>query len=189
MLARSPAGADTSFCDFKGRKDRATVVTSAVGSPLANVRRVYAVGINQKDGKRVIRCREADTNLDGVKDLIRTYNEKGELLAEQGDSNYDGKIDIWLQFVRNKVARADLDHNGDGKVDEHKEFVGGVLSRAQRDTNYDGRMDSWEVYEEGRLNRIGSDLDGDEKVDRWYRDAELVRSEAAEPAQEATEAE
>lgn len=180
VLTAAASGADVSYCDFKGRKDRAQVVTTAVGSDKPNVRRVYAVGINQKDGKRILRCREADTNLDGVKDLIRTYNEKGELLAEQADSNYDGKIDTWLAFARGKVARADFDRNADGKPDEHEEYVAGVLSRVQRDVNFDGRTDAWEVYEEGRLNRIGLDLDGDAKVDRWYRDAELVRREEAE---------
>jgi hypothetical protein len=180
VFSRPVAGADTSYCDFKGRKDRHAVVTASMGTGQANVRRVYAVGINQKDGRRILRCREADTDLDGVKDVIRTFNEKGELIAEQADSNYDGKIDTWLQFVRNKVAKAELDNNADGKPDERKEYVAGVLSRVQRDVNFDGRMDAWEVYEEGRLNRIGQDLDGDEKVDRWYRDAELVRRDEAE---------
>jgi hypothetical protein len=178
-------GADDSHCDYKGRKDRVVMVTAATDTHAPNVRRVYAVGINQKDGKRILRCREADTNRDGMKDVFRTYNEKGEPIAEFSDSNYDGKVDTWLKFVRNKVSRADVDHNADGRPDEHREYVNGVLSRVQRDKNYDGKVDSWEVYEEGRLNRIGTDLDGDEKVDRWMRDTELVRRDEAEAKAEA----
>ena len=47
----------------------------------------------------VIICREIDTNLDGVKDIVRTYNEKGESLHEQADTNYDGRIDTWITFA------------------------------------------------------------------------------------------
>jgi hypothetical protein len=35
------------------------------------------------DRRRVLVCREVDTNLDGVKDVIRTFNEKGEAVREE----------------------------------------------------------------------------------------------------------
>lgn len=175
-------GADQSRCDFKGRTDRVVVVTKGPGAGHPNVRRVYAVGTDRKDGKRVLRCREVDTNLDGINDLIRTYNEKGEPLGEQADTNYNGRIDSWVQFANDRVAKAEFDRNADGKPDEFKVYSKGVLIRLQRDSRYDGKLDTWHVYEQGRLNRIGVDLDGDEKVDRWYRDEELRRQEEAEEA-------
>ncbi len=178
-------GADNSRCDYKGRSDRVAVVTKGPGAKHPNIRRVFAVGTDRKDGKRVLRCREVDTNLDGVNDLIRTYNERGEPLGEQADSDYDGRIDTWLTFARGQVVTAEYDRNGDGKADEFKTYSGGTLTRLQRDSTYDGLLDTWQVYENGRLNRIGVDLNGDEKVDRWYRDEEMRLRELAKEKAEA----
>ena len=46
-----------------------------------------------EDRHKVLICREIDTNFDGIKDVFRTYNEKGEAVKEEADSNYNGKID------------------------------------------------------------------------------------------------
>ena len=37
------------------------------------------------DRQRILVCREIDTNLDGIKDVVRTFNEKGEALREEAD--------------------------------------------------------------------------------------------------------
>jgi DNA-binding transcriptional MerR regulator len=183
-------GADQSRCDFKGRQDRVALVTQGAGAAYPNIRRVYAVGTDRQDGRRILRCREADTNLDGVNDLIRVYNDQGEPINEQTDSDYDGLIDTWTTFSRMVVAKAEVDRNRDGKPDEFRTYARGRLSRLQKDSNFDGLLDTWQVYEEGKLKRVGIDVNGDQRVDRWFRDeeqrrAELLREKAEVEAAEA----
>ena len=166
---------DRSQCDFKGRKDRDVQETTGPGAIQPNIRRVFAIiGIGE-DARRVLLCREVDTNLDGVKDVVRTYNDKGEAVHEKADTDYDGRIDTWITFARGRIAKVEEDTNGDGLPDEIRFYVDGQLSRVQRDTNHNGKPDVWEIYEKGRLARMGVDLDHDGHVDRWDRDEEAAR--------------
>jgi hypothetical protein len=162
-------GVEDTRCEFRGRKDRVAVLTVGRGAKAENVRRVYAVG-TEKDGRRVLRCREVDTNLDGSKDVVRTYDAEGSPELEQSDSDYDGRIDTWVEFRGGEVTRTLYDVNDDGKPDEFQTYSGGRLARVQRDATLDGEVDTWEVYEQGQLRRIGKDVDGDRRVDSWYRD-------------------
>lgn len=184
-MLKAASGVEDSRCEVEGRSDRVRVLSQALGAEQGSIQRVYATGAAQEDGRRVVRCREVDTNLDGVKDLVRTFTDDGQPLMEHADSNYDGKVDTWVTFARGKVAHLEVDKNADGRPDEYRVYSQGVLTKVQRDSNYDGRLDTWEVYEQGRLNRIGTDRNGDEKVDRWYRDAELVRREQVQAEAEA----
>ena len=169
------AADDRSRCDFKGRSDREVVESLGAGAKKANIRRVYGVVGEGEDRHRVLLCREVDTNLDGVKDVVRTYTDKGEALNEVADTNFDGKMDTWITFAKGRVAKLREDHNGDGQDDETRFYVAGQLSRAQIDTNYDSRPDVWEIYDEGKLERRGVDLDFDGHVDRWDRDEIMMR--------------
>jgi len=164
------AADDRSRCDFKGRSDREVVESSGPGAKKANIRRVYGVVGEGEDRHRVLMCREVDTNLDGVKDVVRTYTDKGDALNEVADTNFDGKMDTWITFAKGRVAKLREDHNGDGQDDETRFYVSGQLSRAQIDTNYDSKPDVWEIYDDGKLERRGVDLDFDGHVDRWDRD-------------------
>jgi hypothetical protein len=131
---------------------------------------------------KVIMCREIDTNLDGIKDIVRTYNEKGESLHEEADTNYDGRVDTWITFGGGRIVKEELDTDFDGNPDVWKYYTGGQLSRIQRDTNRDSKPDRWEFYNDGKLERMGVDLDGDGHVDRWDHDEiarQLAESQAA----------
>lgn len=166
---------DRSQCDFRGRKDRDVQETTGPGAIQPNIRRVFAiVGIGE-DARRVLLCREVDRNLDGVKDVVRTYNDKGEALHEKADTDYDGRMDTWITFARGRIGKVEVDTSGDGLPNEFRYYVEGQLSRVQRDTNRDSKPDVWEIYEKGRLQRMGVDLDFDGHVDRWDRDEEAVR--------------
>ena len=167
------AADDRSRCDYKGRPDREVVESLGPGAKTANIRRVYA--LLGEDRHRVPTCREVDTNLDGVKDVVRTYTDKGDALSEVADTNFDGKMDTWITFAKGRVAKLRLDHNADGQDDETRFYVSGQLSRAQIDTNYDGKPDVWEIYDDGKLERRGVDLDFDGHVDRWDRDEIALR--------------
>lgn len=175
---------DRSRCDFKGRADREVSEATGPGATAPNIRRVYGVVGTGDDRRRVLLCREVDTNLDSAKDIVRTFNDRGEPLSELSDTNYDGKIDTWVTFTRGRVAKMMVDSNGSGQADETRFYVSGKLSRAQRDTNRDGKPDVWEVYEDGKLQRIGVDLDFDGHVDRWDRDEIALREIAEKERQE-----
>ena len=168
----SPDGGtnDGSRCDFRGRADREAVETAGPGAVQPNVRRVYQLIGSGESVHKVIVCREIDTNLDGIKDVVRVFNEKGESLREEADGNYDGRPDTWLTFTNGRIAKEEIDTNGDGYPDQWKYYVAGQLSRIQRDTNFDGKPDTWEFYDNGKLERVGVDVDFDGHVDRWDHD-------------------
>lgn len=184
------AADDASRCDYKGRADREVNEVRGPGAQHPNIRRVFAIVGEGEDRKKILLCREVDTNLDGAKDVMRTYTDKGEPLNELADTNFDGKVDTWITFARGRIAKVQLDKSGRGQPEEVKFYVGGKLARAQRDTNKDGKPDQWEIYDEGRLQRLGVDLDFDGRVDRWDRDEIALRDiEAKEKADEKRAAE
>jgi hypothetical protein len=176
---------DKSRCDFKGRADREVIESNGPGASIPNVRRVFGILGEGEDRRRVLFCREIDTNLDGSKDVVRTYNDKGDAVEEQADSDYNGKVDTWIRFGGGRIAKVEIDNNADGRPDEMKYYVKGKLSRVQRDNNFDGKPDVWEVYADGTLERMGVDLDFDGHVDRWDRDE--VAHRAAEEKEKAEE--
>lgn len=166
---------DRSMCEWKSRTDRESSETAGPGAIQPNVRRVWQLIGTGEDLHKVLVCREIDTNLDGVKDVVRRYNDKGESLYEEADANYDGRIDTWITFATGRLAEVKVDTDHDGNPDEWKYYAGGQLARIKRDTNRDGKPDVWEIYRMGRLERMGVDMDGDERVDRWDHDNELRR--------------
>jgi hypothetical protein len=171
-------GEDASRCDYKGRADREVNETAGPGAIQPNIRRVFAIVGEGDERRKILLCREVDTNLDGMKDVVRTYTDKGEALNELADTDYDGQIDTWVTFSRGRIAKWQIDQNRDGRPDEARFYTAGKLARAQRDTNNDGKPDVWEIYDEGRLQRMGVDIDRDGHVDRWDRDEEVMRAMA-----------
>lgn len=176
----SARGGDGSRCEFKGRADREVAESVGTGALQPSIRRVYRVVGEGDQRRRILICREVDTNLDGIKDLVRRYNDQGEVIEEQADSNYDGKLDTWIRFSKGRIAQVDVDLNGDDSPDETRYYVRGKLSRVQRDTNHDGKPDIWEIYAGGHLERMGVDVDHDGRVDRWNRDEVQAHQAPAE---------
>ena len=176
------SGGDGARCEYKGRTDREVSESVGTGALQPSIRRVYRIIGEGEQRRRVLVCREVDTNLDGTKDLVRRYNDQGEASEEQADSNYDGKLDTWIRFAKGRIAQVDVDSNRDESPDETRYYVQGKLSRVQRDTNGDGRPDVWEIYAAGHLERMGVDVDHDGRVDRWNRDEVSVREAAAAEA-------
>jgi hypothetical protein len=175
---------DHTMCDWKNKPEMEADETAGPGALKPNVRRVYKTFGEGDERHKTLVCREIDTNLDGIKDVVRTFNAKGEAIHEEADSNYDGKLDVWISFVAGRISEEDLDTNFDGKVDTWKFYIDGQLSRVKRDTNFDGKADTWEIYTKGHLERMGVDVTGDGHVDRWDRD--MVAQRAAEEAEVAT---
>lgn len=161
---------DKAKCEWEGRADREVSEATAAGAFQPNIRRVYQVIGTGSDRRKVLVCREVDTNLDGVKDVLRTFNDRGESMREEADTDFNGTVDSWITFGNGRIVKHELDTNGDGKPDRWKFYMQGKLSRIQRDTNFDGKPDVWEIYVRGNLERVGVDVDFDGRVDRWDRD-------------------
>lgn len=174
-------GDDRSMCDWRGKPDVEVSEIMGAGAYKPNIRRVYKTFGEGDTRHKILVCREIDTNLDGIKDVVRTFNQKGEALHEEADRDYDGKVDVWLNFVDGRLAQEDVDTNKDGKPDVWKFYANGQLQRVRRDRNGDGKPDVWEIYSKGRLERVGIDENADGHVDRWDRDEQLkYEAEAAE---------
>jgi hypothetical protein len=170
---------DTSRCEFKGRDDREVAESVGTGALQPSIRRVYRLVGQGSDRRRVIVCREVDTNLDGKKDVVRRYNDQGEPIEERADTDYDGELDRSSRFSRGKITLIEIDQNQDDKPEETRYYQDGKLSRVQRDTNADGKPDIWEIYAGGHLERMGVDVDFDGRVDRWNRDEVTLRAQRA----------
>jgi hypothetical protein len=177
QVARNADGSirDGSRCEYN-RPDREATETAGAGYLQPNVRRVFQIIGSSDDRRKVLICREIDTNFDGVKDVFRWYHDKGQSLREEADTNYDGRVDTWHSFAKGRIAESQIDNNHDGKPDEWRYYSDGRVSRVKRDRDGDGRPDVWEIYRNGRLERMGVDVDGDERVDRWDHDTDLRRS-------------
>jgi hypothetical protein len=190
--AKWPAD-DQSMCDrfVHWRKNTSLEVseTAGPGSFKPNIRRVFKTVGEHENSHLVLMCREIDTNLDGVKDVVRTFNDKGEPVHEEADTNFDAKVDVWLNFTDGRIEEEDLDTTFTvGKPNVWKFYVEGQLSRVRRNTHCpSGQADVWEIYYKNRLERVGNDATCDGHVDRWDRDTLLLAAEeaAAEKAAQA----
>jgi hypothetical protein len=172
---------DRSMCDWRNKPELEVSESSGPGALRPNVRRIFKTFGEADARHKTLVCREIDTNLDGIKDVVRTFNPKGEAQHEEADRDYDGRVDLWINFVDGRLAEEDIDTNNDGKPDVWKFYVNGQLQRIRRDRNFDGKADTWEIYARGRLERVGLDETFDGHVDRWDRDEQLkYEAEAAD---------
>ena len=150
------------------------------GDGHADVRKVFKRVGKDLDERVVMICRETDVDGDGIKDVIRYYDDEGRAMREEADRNLDRRMDLSLVFQDGKLVRREADSNGDGKIDIVVYYKDGKPIRAERDlagrsTPDKWHPDRWEYYEQGRVVRMGTDLDGDTKVDKWDRDATYKR--------------
>lgn len=176
---------DKSLCNsqmgWKDKPEFEVQETVGPGSIKPNVRRIYRWVGERENRKKVLVCREIDTNLDGIKDVVRLFDDKkGEAKHEESDTDYDGTIDVKVDFVAGRLAREEIDTKhgstaGMWKPDVWKYYVEGTLSRVKRNTHCaNGKPDIWEIYRGGQLERVGNDSTCDGHVDRWDRDTERI---------------
>ncbi|PIE06267.1 MAG: hypothetical protein CSA75_00435, partial [Sorangium cellulosum] len=102
---------DKARCEWQGRADREVSEATAAGAFQPNIRRVYQIIGKGDDRRKVLVCREVDTNLDGVKDVVRTFNDKGESMREEADTDYDGQVDSWVTFSNGRMSKHEQDMN------------------------------------------------------------------------------
>jgi hypothetical protein len=177
---------DRSLCEafVHWKNNRQIEVDESIGpgSIKPNIRRIFKVVGERDDRHTVLLCREIDTNLDGIKDVVRTFDEKGEPLHEEADTNFDGKLDHWVNFAAGRIEEEDVDTTlSAGRPNVWKFYIDGELSRIRRNTHCaSGKADIWEIYYKNRLERVGNDTTCDGHVDRWDRDAQLMAQEEAQ---------
>lgn len=162
------------------------------GDDTPDVRRVYKRIGEGSLSTAVLVCREVDLNADGVKDIVRRYNDEGRPVREDSDRDFDGQMDQVTFFQEGVIVRVEEDSNRDGRVDTKTYYEDGKPNRVERDlagrsTAASWQPDRWEYYDDGRMVRMGTDMDGDGLVDRWDRDDEWSRQQQAEQRRRALE--
>lgn len=184
---------DQGRCETEGARIEVSEYDTS-GDDYPDVRRVFRRMGDPPMTRLVLVCREADLNADGIKDVVRFYNDEGRPTREEADRNFDGTMDIITYFQNGRIIRQEQDTTADGRVDTKLFFEGGEMVRTERDmagrsSVATWRPDRWEYFEDGRMIRMGTDLDGDGNVDRWDRDSNwLEERRAAEEAEEEEEA-
>ena len=83
-----------------------------------------------------------DTDDDGTVDYALKLNDQGEKRFEAMDFNYDGMMDDFYVYRGGVLTTEQLDTNFDGRIDLWIHMHDGVRVRGyQRDVDYDGRVD------------------------------------------------
>ena len=97
----------------------------------------------------------------------REYDERGDLMREDMDSNLDGDFDRTIFWEEGLIVRSEMDHNHDGAIDQYRYYENGFLNRVLTDENHDGEVDRWAYYDRHGLQRVGTDRNSDGEADTW----------------------
>ncbi|MCD6120518.1 MAG: hypothetical protein J7K04_01615 [Spirochaetales bacterium] len=110
-----------------------------------------------KDGKpdqwynmdsKTVRHLEADRNFDGKVDYIADFNEKGKMVSQKLDYNYDGVMDDFYYYKDGVLEKQEIDSNYDTKIDIWIYLYKGVyIKKYEKDTDHDGKPDIIKDYE------------------------------------------
>ena len=110
-------------------------------------------------GKQVLARKEYDLNFDGKPDVVRRFNDKGQLVADALDLDFDSVPDVKTTYENNLPVRKELDLQFDSKPDVIRKYTKGQLRELKADTDGDGRFDHFELYKR-QANQVGVDEDG-----------------------------
>jgi len=181
-------GSAVNRCDAS-QKGREFSEYDTSGDQRADVRKVFVRVGDETLYRLVMICREADLNADGVKDVIRQYDDEGRPLREEADRDFDGKMDVVSYYQHGELLRKEIDSDANGVIDYKVFYEDDKPVRAERDllgksTPSIWKASRWEYYEGGKIIRMGTDVDGDGRVDQWDRNAEATPSSEDESSGE-----
>lgn len=88
-----------------------------------------------------------DTSGNGKVDYIVNYNKAGQKILEEMDYNGDGSMDDFYYYENEVLVRREIDSNYDGRIDIWVYLTEGMyIRRYERDTNFDGEPDQIKVF-------------------------------------------
>ncbi len=122
-----------------------------------------------EETRRVLVRREADLNFNGRKDLIRHYDEAGNLVREEADLDFNGHVDLIVTYQQGKPREKSYFRDASRVVFIRKGYDDqGRLISYERDDNLDGKVNYCEIWFSGeRISQIGRDTTGDGRCDHW----------------------
>jgi hypothetical protein len=91
--------------------------------------------------KGVPNSAERDTNFDGKIDMWIQYDKNGEAIIVATDKHPDGKPDYWRFLKKGSIFKREFDRNFDGKADFRLLEENSHLIEKQYDDNYDGKYE------------------------------------------------
>jgi len=76
------------------------------------------------------------------------YDEAGDAVQAEKDSDGDGRTDTWFYYSKGHITKVEEDTNGDGKPDVWEEYDSSeTLVRRLKDFNFDGKPDAEEKFD------------------------------------------
>lgn len=119
------------------------------------------------DEKGNVIRQERDTNGDGKMDRWIFYDSEGKIERIEQDEDVDGKPDLWLYYEKGKLKREEISGKRNGRIDLRYFFGSqGEVERKEQDTNGDGKPDVWVFYENKQPVRSEQDRNFAGRADR-----------------------
>lgn len=125
-----------------------------------------------KSTKKLLR-KSIDLNGDGKVDITKFYDEKGQVIKEEVDQDFDSKVDRVTHYKNEKIQWEEISSQFDGIFDVRKYYEEGALVLKQVSTRRNGVFDEYQYFVGNRLSRVGWDVDGDGKPDRFEDNPEV----------------
>jgi len=112
---------------------------------------------------RTLRRKETFDPDTGTAIVVEEYDRRGNIVLSKEAKDGSSKLNLtWYYDQEGNGVRAEQDTNGDGKVDTWYYYNNGQIARVEEDRNKDGRPDLWDVYDaSGRVVVRKQDLDFD----------------------------
>ena len=82
-----------------------------------------------------------DLNKDGREDIRSYFNSKDNLIREEIDADFDGRVDINDHYKNGERTKSEIDTNSDGTYDLFHFFEKNILVKKEQDTDYNGKLD------------------------------------------------
>ncbi len=118
-------------------------------------------------GSRLVRV-ETDRNFDGEVDNIYEYGTDGLVKKGLFDDDFDGRMELTVDYRNAQPTQERTDHDGDGRIDAVGTYASGVLQTYDY-LNAGGVRVKRVVYRGSKAERAELDLDANGQAERQYQ--------------------